>query len=105
MLELSLPDGRTRSIAVAAHPHDETEAGGKVFVGDELGKALSVIEGRHVVETMGGFLQPGGVAAVSEEDAVVDIRANTVTLATPTADAGWRSLPGAGPTHVGRRRG
>ncbi len=101
LLELSLPAMRVRSIAVGAHPHDAAQADGRVFVGDEFGKSLSVIEGSRVVGKIPGFLQPGGVAAVGIAVAVVDVRANTVTLVDARTGHALNRLPaGAGPTHV-----
>ena len=101
LLELSLPAGRVRAIAVGAHPHDAAALGDRVFVGDEFGESVSVIVGDRVVGRVAGFIQPGGLAAVGREVAVVDVRANTVTLID---GARLRKLAsaraGAGPTHV-----
>lgn len=101
LIEVSLPGARVRSIVVGVHPHDAAAVAGRVFVGNEFGRSLSVISGGRVVAQVGGFQQPGGLAAVGGDVAVVDVRADTVTL------IGGRSLrvlakspAGEGPTHV-----
>jgi len=101
VLELGLPGGRTlRAVKVRTQPHDATAAGGRVFVGDEFGQGLSVIEGSRVIDTIGGFVQPGGVIGIGEEVAVVDVRANDITLVDArTLRVIGRASAGAGPTH------
>ncbi len=106
LLELALPSGRSSSIAVGAHPHDAAAAGPFVVVSDEFGQSVSVLKGPRVVATVGGFVQPGGIAAVGPDVAVVDVRANSVTL----IDVGARRVlgrlaAGQGPTHVVTGRG
>ncbi len=101
VLEVSLPSGRFRSIKVGASPHDATEDSGRVFVGNEFARSVSVIQGTRVVREIGGFTQPGGLAAAGPDVAVVDVGADSVTL----IDAGTlheigRVSAGAGPTHV-----
>jgi DNA-binding beta-propeller fold protein YncE len=101
LLELSLPSGRVRTIAVGAHPHDAAAAAGRVFVGNEFGRSVSVIAGTRVIGRIGGFAQPGGLAAVGADVAVVDVRANTVTLIDPRRlRVIGRAAAGEGPTHV-----
>jgi DNA-binding beta-propeller fold protein YncE len=101
LLELSLPSGRSSSIAVGAHPHDATAAGPFVFVSDEFGRSVSVLKGPRVLATVGGFVQPGGIAAVGSDVAVVDVRADSVTLIDASARAVLGRLhAGEGPTHV-----
>lgn len=103
LLELPLARGGAapRSIAVGSLPHDATADDGRVFVADEFGRAVSVVAGAHVVGRIGGFVQPGGIAAAGKDVAVVDVGADMVTL----IDAGTlrvvgRAPAGAGPTHV-----
>jgi len=106
LLELSLPSGSRSSIAVGAHPHDAAAAGPYVFVADEFGRSVSVLKGPRVIATIGGFVQPGGIAAVGSDVAVVDVRANSVTLIEASAHRVLGRLQaGQGPTHVvtGRR--
>jgi DNA-binding beta-propeller fold protein YncE len=101
LLELSLPGGRVRSVAVGAHPHDAAAAAGRVLVGNEFGHSVSVIRGARTIARIGGFLQPGGLAAVGRDVAVVDVGADTVTLIDA---ASFRVLgsahAGQGPTHL-----
>jgi DNA-binding beta-propeller fold protein YncE len=103
---LRLSSRRLDSIRVGRHPHAAVSAAGRIFVGDELGRSISVIAGGRVVGRVGGFRQPGGLAAAGDEVAVVDVRANRLTL----LDA--RSLrrvgtvnAGRGPTHAVTGRG
>ena len=106
LLELSLPGGETRSIPVGAHPHDAAAVGPYVFASDEFGKAVSVVRGGAELARIGGFSQPGGIAATLGDVAVVDVRANTVTLiAARTRTVLGRLGAGAGPTHVVAGRG
>jgi len=101
LLELSLPDGRFRSIAVGVLPHDATEDHGRVFVGNEFGRSVSVIDGTTVVRQIGGFVQPGGLAAVGRAVAIVDVGADTLTLVDARSlKLSGRVSAGAGPTHV-----
>ena len=101
LLELSLRDRRSPSIAVGVGPHDATQDDGRVFVGNEFGKSLSVIEGTRVVDQIGGYVQPGGIAAVGPAVAVVDVGADTVSLLNARSlRLIGRLRAGAGPTHV-----
>ncbi|MGI8430131.1 MAG: YncE family protein [Solirubrobacteraceae bacterium] len=101
LLELSLPGARSRSIKVGAHPHDGTADGGSVFVNDEFGESVSVIQGTRVVRQIPGFVQPGGLVAVGAGVAVVDVGGNSVTLIDAHSLRVRRRLgAGAGPTHA-----
>jgi DNA-binding beta-propeller fold protein YncE len=107
LLELSVPRASISSIAVGVHPHDAAAAAGRVFVGNEFGRSVSVLAGSRVVGQARGFLQPGGLAAVGGAVAVVDVRADTVTLIDAHTLRALDAAPaGEGPTHVvagGRR--
>jgi DNA-binding beta-propeller fold protein YncE len=101
LIEVSLPDATVRSVAVGVHPHDAAAAAGQVFVGNEFGRSVSVVRGRRVVAQVGGFLQPGGLAAVGDEVAIVDVRADTLTLIDAHSLRVLGRVPaGRGPTHV-----
>jgi DNA-binding beta-propeller fold protein YncE len=106
LLELRLPSGPVRSVAVGAHPHDAAAAAGRVVVGNEFGHSVSVVVGARTIAQIGGFLQPGGLAAVGRDVAVVDVGADTVTLldAAHVRVLG-RAAAGRGPTHVVSDRG
>jgi len=101
LLELSVASDTVRSITVGAHPHDAAAVAGRVFVGNEFGRSVSVIAGARVVARVPGFVQPGGIAALSGDVAVVDVRANAVTLIDArTLMVRDRAAAGAGPTHA-----
>jgi DNA-binding beta-propeller fold protein YncE len=101
LIEVSLPSATVRSIAVGVHPHDAAAVADRVFVGNEFGRSVSVVVGRRMVAQIGGFLQPGGLAGVGGDLAVVDVRADTVTLIDTHASRVIGKAPaGEGPTHV-----
>jgi DNA-binding beta-propeller fold protein YncE len=104
LVEVSLPGGRTRITGVGRFPHDAAADGrGRVFVGDELGDTLSVVERGRRVEVVDAPVQPGGV--VTSEDgervAVVGVSERALQLRDTRM---LRSLGqidvGIGPTHV-----
>jgi DNA-binding beta-propeller fold protein YncE len=98
---LGLRGGRLRAVKVGVHPHDAAAAAGRIFVGNEFGQSVSVIVGTRVVGQVGGFQQPGGLAAVGPDVAVVDVRTNSVTLIDATSlRVVGRAPAGEGPTHV-----
>ena len=82
LLELPLPGSAasSRTVLTGSLPHDAAAVGGRVFVTEEFGHAVSVIAGNTTVRRVGGFVQPGGVARVDADAAVVDVGADTVTL-------------------------
>jgi DNA-binding beta-propeller fold protein YncE len=101
LIELSLPSATVRSIPVGVHPHDAAAVAGRVFVGNEFGRSVSVLAGRRMVAQIEGFIQPGGLAAVGGEVAVVDVRADAVTLIDAHSLRVLGKAPaGKGPTHV-----
>jgi DNA-binding beta-propeller fold protein YncE len=95
---------------VGAFPHDATQASGRVFVADERGNTVTVVDGRRALRTLPAPVQPGGIAAGANgrRVAVVAVRERVVRA----IDAlGYRSLgqapAGGGPTHIvsdGRNR-
>ncbi len=100
---VSLPSGRRRTVAVGRFPHDAAAAGGRIFVGNEFGDSLSVVEDERVVRTLPAPVQPGGVAATSDREHVgvigVRERALQVFDARSLAPSGKISV-GLGPTHI-----
>src|SRR5207302_3787130 len=93
------------SAAVEHQPHAAVAAANRIFVGNEFGESVSVISGGRVIGRIGGFLQPGGLAAVgpaaNPSVAVVDVRANTVSLIDARTLRLLAKAPaGAGPTHA-----
>lgn len=101
LIEVSLPSGTVRSIPVGVHPHDAAAVADRIFVSNEFGRSVSVVVGRRVVARIGGFLQAGGVASAGGDVAVVDVRADTVTMIDAHSLRVLGSAPaGEGPTHV-----
>jgi DNA-binding beta-propeller fold protein YncE len=106
---VALPSARVRSVRVGSYPHDATAAGGRVFVGDEHGHTVTVLEDGHVVGRFPVALQPGGLFPVEggRQVAVVSVRERVVeTYDTRTLERVGRASVGVGPTHVvsnGRR--
>ena len=101
LLELALPSLRVRVIAAGVHPHDAAAVAGRVFVADEFGHRVTIVEHGRAVGELGGFRQPGGVAAVGADVAVVDVGADTLSLFDARTLRGLgRLAAGAGPTHA-----
>jgi DNA-binding beta-propeller fold protein YncE len=106
LLELQLPSGRQRSYRTGDFPHAAAAVDGRVFVGNERGGNLSEILPNGRIETIGGFTQPGGLAGVDGDLAVVDVAAFTVTLLDPRSGHVIGRLPGGqGPTHAAAAAG
>lgn len=108
LLELPLPGSAaaSRTVSTGSLPHDAAAVRGRVFVADEFGHAVSVIAGDTTVRRIGGFVQPGGVARVDGDAAVVDVGADTVTLIDGrTLGPTGRFRAGSGLTHDAAGRG
>jgi DNA-binding beta-propeller fold protein YncE len=100
LVEVSLPSGRTRAFGTGDFPHAAAAGGGRVFVGNERGGTLTEIFPSGRVRTIAGFTQPGGLAAVDGDMAVVDVATFTLTLLDIDTAAVIGRLPaGRGPTH------
>ncbi len=101
LAEVRLPGGSSRSIEVGTFPHDAAAAGGRVFVADEFGNAVSVVQGDRVVRTLGAPTQPGGIAANGRTVVLVAVAQRVVaTYDARTLAAGGIVSGGEGPTHV-----
>jgi DNA-binding beta-propeller fold protein YncE len=106
LLRVNPRTGSLRRTTVGSEPHDATAAAGQIFVADEFGRGISVIEPDGTVRTVPGFVQPGGVAASGHDVAVVDVGADTVTLLDAHTLTRLGTAPaGAGPTHVAADHG
>lgn len=102
LLELDLTSRRVvASTAVGRLPHDATADSGRLFVTDEFGRRVTVVEHGRIVGQVTGFVQPGGIIATGDDVAVVDVGADTLTLINAST---LRRIAvvnaGAGPTHV-----
>jgi DNA-binding beta-propeller fold protein YncE len=94
-----VPVGRGPHAAVAA-------AGGRAFVADERGDALTVVHGGRVERALPTPLQPGGIAATADGRlvAVVSVRERMLTVYDALTLRRIGSIPaGIGPTHVAIR--
>ncbi|CAN5564856.1 lipoprotein [soil metagenome] len=110
LVEVFLPGGRTRVTGVGDFPHDAASDGdGRIFVGDEFGDTMSVVEGGRRLDSLSAPVQPGGV--VTSEDgelvAVVGVSERALELFdSETLRRMGKVDVGVGPTHVvarGRR--
>lgn len=100
LVEVALASGRTRSFHTGDFPHAVDAYDGRVYVGNERGASLSEILPDGQVRTFHGFTQPGGLAGVDGDLAVVDVAKFTLTLFDPANGTILARLPaGQGPTH------
>jgi DNA-binding beta-propeller fold protein YncE len=102
LVEVSLPSGRTRTTRVGDGPHDADASGTRVFVADEFGSTLSVVQDGRRISQVRTPLQPGGVAAVPDGPvALVAVRERVLSLFDPrSAELVAQEPAGVGPTHV-----
>lgn len=105
---VALPTGTVAAqVPIGRHAHDATAAGGVIVVADELGKALVLVRDGRVVHRFTDVAQPGGLAAVDNLVAVIDVHEHTLAV-YDTAHPARRAQvsAGDGPTHlVADRRG
>ena len=103
LIEVSLPAGRRRATDVGRQPHDAVAAAERIFVADEGGDTLSVVEGGRRVARRPAPVQPGGVAATGAGDrvAVVGVSERALELYdVPRLRSLGKIDVGIGPTHV-----
>jgi DNA-binding beta-propeller fold protein YncE len=101
--EALIPIGSGSSgIPVGDFPHDAVQAeDGRIFVGDEGGDTVSVINGDGVTDTLDAPEQPGGVATSGKLVAAVAVAAREIAFwDTDTLDEVAVLDAGAGPSHV-----
>jgi DNA-binding beta-propeller fold protein YncE len=102
LVSVSLPEGRLRETGVGRQPHAAVAAGGRIFVGNERGRSVSVVEGGREVRRLDAPVGPGGLAATRDGVvAVVGVHERAIEAfdATTLALRGRISV-GLGPTHV-----
>jgi DNA-binding beta-propeller fold protein YncE len=100
LVQVSLPEGRTRITRVRKQPHDASAAAADVVVGNEFGKSISIVRDGRVRATIGGLTQPGGVIGDGSRALVIDVGAFTISsydLKTLKRTAVTQA--GTGPTH------
>jgi DNA-binding beta-propeller fold protein YncE len=97
-----LPSGRVIGEAkVGRTPHDAARVGHKLFVSNEFGRSVSVVQSGRVVGRVSGFAQPGGLTAIGGRVVAVDVRTNTVHVIDAATLRTLAVLPaGKGPSHV-----
>ena len=101
LVSVALPSGRTDSVGVGGFPHGAAAAAGKIFVANEGGDTLSVIEDDELVATLEAPEQPGGIAATAGQVAVVAVAERVLELYDAETLESLGSVPaGVGPTHV-----
>ena len=101
LVEVSLPGGGTRVTRVGDNPHDAAALGDRVYVGDEFGSTVTVVEDGRVVAQRPVDVQPGGVVAVGDQVGLISVRAYTIELLDPrTLRGGGSQSAGLGPTHA-----
>ncbi|MBA2630003.1 MAG: YncE family protein, partial [Thermoleophilaceae bacterium] len=103
ILEVSLPGGRVRATPVGRFPHDAAAAGGRLWVGDELGASVSVVEDGRLLAQLAAPIQPGGVAATTDRRhvAVVGVKERAIEVYdSRTLQSRGKADVGIGPTHV-----
>jgi DNA-binding beta-propeller fold protein YncE len=103
IVEVPLPAGRLRSTRVGRFPHDAARARGRLFVADELGHTVSVIEDGRRIETLPAPRQPGGLAATANRSyvGVVGVRERALEVFdTRSLEPRGKVSVGIGPTHV-----
>ncbi len=103
LIEVELPSGDLRATDVGDTPHDAAAVGGRIFVGDELGHTVSVLQGGRQIARLPVPRQPGGVVATWDERAVavVGVRERALELIDARRLRSLGKIPvGIGPTHV-----
>lgn len=102
LVSVELPGGKATTVAVGRFPHDAAASGRRVFVGDEFGNTVSVVEDDRLVATLPAPVQPGGVATLGDgRVGVIAVRSNALEVYDGRR---LRSLgrtgAGVGPTHI-----
>ncbi|MGA9372466.1 MAG: hypothetical protein WBV53_11520, partial [Solirubrobacterales bacterium] len=101
LLRISPRGDLTATVSVGDHPHDAAAAAGRVFVSNEFGDSVSVVQGDRVTDTLDAPQQPGGIAAAGRYVAVVAVRERTLEVYDARTLASLGSTDaGEGPTHA-----
>jgi DNA-binding beta-propeller fold protein YncE len=113
LVTVSLPGGRLRATRVGRQPHSAAAArgpapgGGRIFVGNERGRSVSVVEDGRELRRLDAPVGPGGLAATRDGTvAVVGVRDRAILVFDASSLASRGRIPvGLGPTHVAARGG
>ncbi|CAN5519899.1 lipoprotein [soil metagenome] len=102
LIEVPLPNGKPVRTPVGDHPHDAVAApDGRIFVGDEFGDTVSVVDDGKLVKTIKADVQPGGVADAGRYIAVIAVAQRTLGVIDSHSLRQIASVPaGDGPTHI-----
>lgn len=103
LVSVGLPAGQILStVPIGRYPHAAVRASdGTLVVADELGGAVALVRGDRVVHRFTDGPQPGGLAAVGDLVAAVDVGARTVSLYdTRRRMRVGQVMAGDGPTHL-----
>jgi DNA-binding beta-propeller fold protein YncE len=93
--------GILAGVPTGVMPHDVATAQGAVFVGNEHDSTMTVIRGMATVATIPVATQPGGLATIGPDVAVVAVRARRLQLFDATTLRLVADVPvGNGPSHV-----
>jgi hypothetical protein len=102
MLELAPFRPAPEPVATGEHPHDAVSAGGRIYVADEFGDSVTVIEDSSVVDTWPASAQPGGIAAIEDRYiAVITVSERVLDVYDAgTGEELAQVSAGTGPTHI-----
>lgn len=101
LMSVELPSGALTTTGVGESPHDAAAVGERVFVGDEGGDTLTVVEEGRNLATIEAPVQPGAVEAVAGRVAVVAVAERVLAVFDPqTLERVGEVEAGAGPTHA-----
>jgi len=103
VLTVSLPAGAVTSrTVIGRYPHDAARAAdGTEVVADELGGALVFVRDGVVSHRVTDVTQPGGVAAVGTDVAMIDVHDRSLDLYGVDPPVRKARIPaGAGPSHL-----
>jgi hypothetical protein len=105
LVTVSLPGGRVHATRVGRQPHAAVAAGGRIFVGNERGRSVSVVEDGRELRRIDAPVGPGGLTATRDGVvAVVGVRERAIAAFDASTLTSRGRIPvGLGPTHVARR--
>jgi DNA-binding beta-propeller fold protein YncE len=102
LVAVSLPDGRLHATRVGRQPHAAVAAGGRIFVGNERGRSVSVVDHGRETRRLDAPVGPGGLAVTrGGVVAVVGVRERAIEAFDGSTLRPLGRIPvGLGPTHV-----
>ena len=89
------------SESTSTQPHEAVQVGETTFVSEEYGHAVRALRGGKTIAHFAEPVQPGGITAVGNRVAVVDVAANLLFVYDASTLKLIAALPaGTGPSHV-----